>query len=270
MSTTATAQQAEPKPGSTVPTPSAHGSQPPWLIVTLREVMVKAKDRSFAISTVVTLALIVAGVVFNAFMADRGEDYVVAVASDAGLSVVALADEEGRADDGNTTFTALEAGSDDAALDQVRSEEADAALLQGSDGTWTLTGKEDVSTGLSSGLGTSLSSYALTSNAAATGLSAEELLAGSELEEAQLEGSAENQAVASVAGFAFSFLFYMASLVFGLQIANSVVEEKQNRVVEILATAIPIRQLLYGKVLGNTVLAMVQLALYGAAQHSWL
>ncbi len=57
----------------------------------------------------------------------------------------------------------------------------------------------------------------------------------------------------------------MAAIIFGLQIVNSVVEEKQNRVVEILATAIPIRQLLYGKVLGNTILAMVQLALYGGA-----
>ncbi len=265
MSTTTTSPQAGQKPGS-APSPSpTRGTQPPWLIVTLREVMVKAKDRGFAISTVITLALIIAGVVFNAYMSDRGDDYVVAVASDAGRSVVALADEEGRADDGNTTFTAIVAGSDDAALEQVRSEEADAALLQDSDGAWTLTGKEEVSSGLSSALGTSLRGYALTSNAAASGISAEELLSGSELAQTQLEGDAENRVVASVAGFAFSFLFYMASLVFGLQIANSVVEEKQNRVVEILATAIPVRQLLYGKVLGNTVLAMVQLALYGGA-----
>ncbi|MGD3580285.1 ABC transporter permease, partial [Xanthomonas citri pv. citri] len=59
--------------------------------------------------------------------------------------------------------------------------------------------------------------------------------------------------------------FYMAAIVFGMAIATSVLEEKQNRVVEILATAIPIRQLLYGKVAGNTVLAMVQLALYAGA-----
>ncbi|KNC19372.1 multidrug ABC transporter permease [Arthrobacter sp. RIT-PI-e] len=255
--------QARQNPVSTSPAP--HGTQPPWLIVTLREVMVKAKDRSFLISTLVTLVLIVAGVVFNAYMSDRGNDYVVAVSSDAGESVVMLADEQGRADDGNTTFTPLVAGSDDDAREQVRSEEADAALLQGEGDTWTLVGKEDVPSGLSSGLGISLQGFALTANAAESGMSSAELLAGSELEESLLEGNAENQAVAAVAGFAFSFLFYLAALVFGLQIANSVVEEKQNRVVEILATAIPIRQLLYGKVMGNTVLAMIQLALYGGA-----
>ena len=54
----------------------------------------------------------------------------------------------------------------------------------------------------------------------------------------------------------------MASLMFGMTLANSVVEEKQSRIVEIIATAIPVRQLLAGKVLGNTVLAVGQMALY--------
>ena len=65
-------------------------------------------------------------------------------------------------------------------------------------------------------------------------------------------------------GLVFAFLFYLAAIVFGMAIANSVLEEKQNRVVEILATAIPIRQLLYGKVLGNSLLAFGQIALYAA------
>lgn len=256
-------QQLQQEPPSS--SRSRGNGQPAWLIVTLREVMVKAKDRGFAISTIVTLVLIVAGVVFNAYMSSRGEDFTVAVTSEAGQSVVALADEDGRADDGNTTFSAIVADSEEAALEEVRAEEADAALIRGDDGSWTLTGKNEVSRGLSTGMGASLEAYMLETNAAAAGTSPEELLAGSELEESLLEGSAENQAVADVAGFAFSFLFYMASIIFGMAIANSVVEEKQNRVVEILATAIPVRQLLYGKVLGNTVLAMVQLALYGGA-----
>ena len=52
--------------------------------------------------------------------------------------------------------------------------------------------------------------------------------------------------------FALAFLFYMSSLVFGMTLAGSVVEEKQSRIVEIIATKIPVRQLLAGKVLGNT------------------
>lgn len=242
------------------------GTQPPWLIVTLREVMIKAKDRSYAISTVVTLVLIVAGVVFNAFMMNRGDDFTVAVQSDsAAAAVVELADQAGQADDGNVTFTAVVAASADAAVELVRAEEADAALLRETDGSWQLTGKTEVDSGISQQIDESLNEYVLGQNAAAAGTTAEQLLSGADLEQSLLEGSEENQLLATIAGFVFSFLFYMASIIFGMAIANSVVEEKQNRVVEILATAIPIRQLLYGKVLGNTILAMVQLALYGGA-----
>ncbi|MBG6181076.1 ABC transporter permease [Arthrobacter sp. CAN_A1] len=247
------------------PAPQGSGTQPPWLIVTLREVMIKAKDRSYAISTFITLVLIVAGVVFNAFMMNRGDDFTVAVQSEAGAAVVELADEAGRADDGNLTVSAVVVDSDDGTLGLVREEEADAALLQGTNGVWQLTGKTEIPGGLSAVLGQSLNDYVLGQNAAAAGTTAEELLSGGDLEQSLLEGSEEDQLLATIAGFAFSFLFYMASIIFGMAIANSVVEEKQNRVVEILATAIPIRQLLYGKVLGNTILAMVQLALYGGA-----
>ncbi len=61
-----------------------------------------------------------------------------------------------------------------------------------------------------------------------------------------------------VVTFVFAFLFYLTALTFGIAIAQSVVEEKQSRVVEILAAAIPVRQLLIGKVVGNSVMAIVQ------------
>ena len=57
----------------------------------------------------------------------------------------------------------------------------------------------------------------------------------------------------------FGVVFLMAASLFGSTIAQSVVEEKQTRVVEILISAIPARSLLAGKVIGNTVLAMGQI-----------
>lgn len=57
----------------------------------------------------------------------------------------------------------------------------------------------------------------------------------------------------------FGIVFLMAASLFGGTIAQSVVEEKQTRVVEILISAIPARSLLAGKVIGNTVLAMGQI-----------
>ncbi|WP_146360505.1 ABC transporter permease [Arthrobacter yangruifuii] len=243
---------------------STERSTAPWAIVTLREVMVKARDRSYLISTLVTLLIIVGTVLFNAFMSSRGAEYTVAVTGSEGQAVVALADEAGQADGGNTVFSSVTADSPESALQLVRDDEADAALV--SDGsTWTLTGLSEIDNGLQADLSEALRGYALEANAADAGTTAEALLAGSELEAELLEGSAENQLLATIVGFVFAFLFYMAAIVFGMAIATSVLEEKQNRVVEILATAIPIRQLLYGKVAGNTILAMVQLALYAGA-----
>ncbi len=57
----------------------------------------------------------------------------------------------------------------------------------------------------------------------------------------------------------FAFLFYLSVLTFGMSIAQSVVEEKQSRVIELLVAALPVRWLLAGKVLGNTVMALGQI-----------
>ena len=60
----------------------------------------------------------------------------------------------------------------------------------------------------------------------------------------------------------------MAAMMFGQQIAASVVEEKQSRLVEIIATAIPLRQLLAGKVVGNATIALAQVVLFAGSASS--
>ena len=62
-------------------------------------------------------------------------------------------------------------------------------------------------------------------------------------------------------GLALSFLFYFAALGFGYTLSGSIVEEKANRIVEIITTKIPVRQLLIGKIAGNSLLAIAQTAL---------
>jgi ABC-2 type transport system permease protein len=60
---------------------------------------------------------------------------------------------------------------------------------------------------------------------------------------------------------AFAMLFFFTSFTFGMQIAQSVVEEKQTRIVEILVSSVPVRALLAGKVAALTLLAFAQVAL---------
>jgi ABC-2 type transport system permease protein len=76
-----------------------------------------------------------------------------------------------------------------------------------------------------------------------------------------LDPDATDPFVAFVVPFALAFLFFMTSFTFGLQIAMSVTEEKQTRIVEILVASVPVRALLAGKVAAMTLLAFGQTAL---------
>jgi ABC-2 type transport system permease protein len=71
-------------------------------------------------------------------------------------------------------------------------------------------------------------------------------------------------ALGYVVAIGFGIVFLFAASMFGGTIAQSVVEEKQTRVVELLISAIPVRSLLAGKVIGNTILAMGQILILAA------
>ena len=76
-----------------------------------------------------------------------------------------------------------------------------------------------------------------------------------------LDANAPNPFLAYLVAIAFGVVFFASAMTFGMTIAQSVVEEKSTRVIEILLAAIPTRALLTGKILGTSVLAVGQIAL---------
>ncbi|WP_144791889.1 ABC transporter permease [Kocuria palustris] len=255
---TASPQTASQQSGEPAPAPEQRAVQRPWLVVLLRELGVKARDRSVLISTAVTLALIVGGLVLSSVLSERsaGTAYDLAAVGD-GAAAMAEAAEQSLGDE--DTVEAREASRAEAE-GLLADDEVDAALVH-EDGSWLLLGGDELSGTLEQAVTQSVSAATIGQNAQAAGTSMEELSRGSEVRVEHLGG--EDRAAASfILRYAFAFLFYMAAIMFGVAIANSVLEEKQNRVVEILATAIPVRQILYGKVLGNCVMAFVQMGLY--------
>jgi ABC-2 type transport system permease protein len=74
-----------------------------------------------------------------------------------------------------------------------------------------------------------------------------------------LEPAAQGGFLVYLVALGFGLVFFMSALTFGTTIAQSVVEEKQTRIVEILMSAIPVRALLAGKVLGNSIMALGQI-----------
>ncbi|TFC94767.1 MULTISPECIES: ABC transporter permease [Cryobacterium] len=78
-----------------------------------------------------------------------------------------------------------------------------------------------------------------------------------------LEPSPQSGGLVYLVSLGFGLVFFMSAITFGSTIAQSVVEEKQTRVVEILMTTIPVRALLGGKVVGNSIMAFGQIVAIG-------
>ncbi|GAA5226648.1 ABC transporter permease [Paeniglutamicibacter antarcticus] len=234
----------------------------PWMIVTLREVTVKIKDKSFIISTAITLALIIGSVVFAGIMGDKTTTASVSFTQGSTASeLLASANELATSTEQKIVLEPSPVGTEEAGLQALRDKDTD-LVITATDGGYTLTGLTEVDASVQKLISDAAQALALETHAKDLGVTAESLTAGSKITPVLIEGSQERNSMALAMGLVFSFLFYMSSLIFGMPIANSVVEEKQNRVVEILATAIPIRQLLSGKILGNLILAMGQLCLF--------
>lgn len=236
----------------------------PWGIVAAREIAVRLTDRNFLVSTLITLALLVGVFGLQVLLAGREQTRTVAVLDASARNVVESTASRVAAGDPDLRIEAR-AVADRAAGDQaLRDESADALLVSSGDG-WRLITVKEPDQELTARLGATIREATVSANAAAAGTSMEALARGSTLATASLEPvDSEGAGLRRTLGFVFAMLFYVAALTFGIQIANSVVEEKQSRIVEILATAIPVRQLLVGKVVGNTALALGQMALYAA------
>jgi ABC-2 type transport system permease protein len=240
--------------------PSSQALRHPWALVARREISTKLRDRTFLVGTLLTTAMIVALVVVQAVLSDRTKNYDILATPPAMALAKGLADAAPDLDDG-VRITVVPVAGDAAAAAALREDDAD-AWLASRDGAWVLVGRDDVPADLEAVTATVVRETMLTQNASAAGTSVNELTAGSQLVTDVLVGDADQRDFAQGMAFALAFLFYLSSVIFGMTLAGSVVEEKQSRIVEIIATKIPVRQLLAGKVLGNTALAVGQMAVY--------
>ncbi|MCU1538199.1 MAG: hypothetical protein JWP82_2550 [Humibacillus sp.] len=254
--------------GSEVGGSSAGGSSAggrPWLIVATREVVVRMMSRAFLLSTLFTVVFIAGFAAFSAWQAGRTTTYTVAVTAPDATRLVEQAATAAKAGGEDTTvITPKTVSGDPAARAAVTAGEADAWLHETATG-WTLTGSDDAPSSLRTPVETAVREAALARNAAAAGTDVATLQQGSTLTADRVDGQTTDRGVVQVATFAFALLFLMGALMFGQQIAASVVEEKQSRIIEIIATAIPLRALLAGKVLGNSVIALGQIIVFSAA-----
>lgn len=200
-------------------------AQSVWL-VTEREIGSKLRSKAFLISTAILFVIALAGVLWGGFSANGDNRTTVAVTAQTAPVVAELAD----------AVKVTEVADADAARELVREGTVDAAIVPGGAAPFdfTVVADESAPGGLMQQLSVSPPVELLTTDTV-------------------------DWALRYFVSLGFGLIFFMAALTFGSTIAQSVVEEKQTRVVELLISAIPTRALLAGKVIGNTVLAMGQI-----------
>jgi ABC-2 type transport system permease protein len=76
--------------------------------------------------------------------------------------------------------------------------------------------------------------------------------------------TAESGARTFALAYAMGFILYFALLLFGVQVMQSVIEEKTSRIVEILASSLTPFQMMLGKVVGVGLVALLQLGIWAA------
>ena len=210
--------------------PSAPSTAQSIALVAEREIASKLRSKAFVISTAILFLGALALVVWGGFSAGNTSGTPVAVTSDAVQFVPESA---------NFEITDVADRADAEAL--VASGDVDAAIVADS----------------SSPLGFTV----IADSEASTQL----ILTLAQVPPVELLNPDDtNPALRYLVAIGFGIVFLLAASLFGGTIAQSVVEEKQTRVVELLISAIPTRALLAGKVVGNTILAMGQILVLAA------
>jgi ABC-type Na+ efflux pump permease subunit len=233
-----------------------------WMLVATREIVVRALNKGFLIGLVVNVVMIGGLIGFTSYMDGRTESFDVAVVAGDESAATALESAAGTAaaDDQDIELNMVRVDSAAAAEAALEDETADAWLSSGAGdaGGWTLSGWREPDNDLAALVESTVRDQVLAGRADAAGTTVDALTAGSDVETERLDGNPVDPQIVFVAGFVLAFLFFMGAVGSGSMIAGSVIEEKQSRLVEIIATAVPLRQLLAGKIIGSSVIALAQ------------
>lgn len=225
MSASASTGTASTGTPSTRTTPPAPGFASGVGLVARREIVTRLRSKSFVVSAAVLVLLVLASVLLGGIFGGGDSSTKVAVVGSA-EQVVGGADG----------LDAVQVDSRAAGEELLRSGDVSAVVVPGS-GTppVTVIGLDSAPQGV---------------------LSALSIQPEVEL----LDPSAQPAALVYIIALGFGIVFMMSAVTFGTMIAQSVVEEKQTRIVEILLSTVSARVLLAGKVVGNSVLALGQIA----------
>ncbi|MGO1544912.1 MAG: ABC transporter permease [Gulosibacter sp.] len=225
-------------------------------LIAQREILTTVRSKAFIWSFIITLAVIalvilgqgfIGNVMSSMFEGDE-EDTVVASTVD-----VAALDEA--AAESNILFEP--AASADEALEAVRSGDAEAALVTGAEATSLELYSNDGSALDTAGLAEQ--PYMLVGNESVPTALVDFLTITPAQGFLEAEGAVEFW-LTFLMSTAFALLYFMSIMMFSQRIAQTVIEEKASRIVELLLSSVKPVTVLGGKIIGGTIMAFAQVA----------
>lgn len=207
-----------------------------WLVAE-REITSQVRSKSFVISNLITVAVILGGIVIASLVGGGGSPSATPVAVVAGVPAQVL--------DSETALASLEAVpvADRAAGEELlRADEVEAVLAPDSDSPagYTVIALSAPPDGV-------LAALAVTPPV--------ELL----------EPEAVSSGMRYLVAYGFGLVFMICAMGSGAMIMQNTITEKQSRIVEILLAAVPARALMAGKIIGNSIIGVGTAVIMAAA-----
>lgn len=236
-------------------------------LIAKREFTVQVMKKSFVISNVIILAVIVGGIIAFSIFSGSGDEErdVIGVAGD--QSIAAVVEATGNAV--GSPVEVREIADAAAARSGVESGDLDVALVpDGTAGAYTAVTESDLTGTLRAVVEGSVATQATNTALAQQGVDQNELGAATSAATVTVDAiDPPDPEAGQRTALALSavFLLYAQIIGFGMYVAMGVVEEKSSRVVELLLSTVRPLQLLWGKILGIGAVGILQLALYGIA-----
>ena len=244
---------------------SGSGRMSAWRAINLvarREITTRAATKSFLITNVILLVVIVAGIiVLSIFTGDDKATKVGLVGDNSQLSetIVAVGDASGE------NIEIVPIGNADDARAQAKEGDVKVALVPGAAGTnnYEAVTKDDLDGSLEGVLRTAVSQDGLTKALAAENVDLSAISADSTLTVSETDPAKPNEGQRIAVALVGVSLLMFAVLQGGSMVAAGVVEEKTSRVVELLLATIKPLHLLWGKIVGIGLMAFAQVVLLG-------
>lgn len=230
-------------------------------LIAQREITTRARTKSFVISTVAIMLVIVVGLIVWKAFSGGGEDAQRVGISGPQTALSATITQVGKAS--GTAIDMVPVDSGQAARSKVDSGDLDAAVIVGTDGGYTLISKDGLSGELTSVLSSSIEQSILSSGLTARGIDPTTMPRPSIATE-QTHPTAADTGQRIAVALVGAILLILAIMMGGNMIAVGVVEEKTSRIVELLLATVKPLHLMWGKILGIGIVALGQVVLLGA------